>query len=571
MAAVAAALIVGASSGIRGQQPGALVVEGATLIDGTGAAPVPNSAIVIENGKITAAGPRSSVRVPAGARAIDAKGKFVIPGLIEGHNHYRAWMGELFLNNGVTTIFDLGNTADWILKVRDAEHAGGVAGVPHIFTAGAAINRPGGNFMPSFGANAGTPAENGPVKGPEWARDAAKAMIAKGVDVIKVTSDNLTAEEIGAITDEAHKAHLVVLGHVTDVYRYVGNGFDGIAHMWGVSSTLMTPENRKKWAEEGAIMNPYAYMDPGKIDALIAFMIQHHTTLMPMLVAEHSGVTKEARDFEAAVSTLYMDPELRYVPFEAVLTDMTIFRKDRSYSSFVGSFPYVESLDAAKLDEARRGYKNALDFTMRYAKAGGRVFAGTDSPGAATVPGMSVQQELILFVDAGFTPMQALQAGTRNTAEFYNKGDQVGTLQVGRFGDLLVLDANPLTDIRNIQKIHTVIKSGEVLERRYHRNYHPAFWTAEDDRYRGTSTAPAPVLASANKAAGGTLVAKGRNFHGTSILYLNDRPLDTSFVSITELRAKVPADLPQGGAQNVTVKTPWPGGGVSEAKPLAAQ
>ena len=88
---------------------------------------------------------------------VDAKGKFVIPGLIDSHVHYRSWMGELFLNHGITTVFDLGDDTDWILGVRQAERDGRVL-MPRIFVAGLAINRPGGNFAPSYGPDAGTPA-----------------------------------------------------------------------------------------------------------------------------------------------------------------------------------------------------------------------------------------------------------------------------------------------------------------------------------------------------------------------------------------------------------------------------
>ena len=118
IAVAALALISAILPRARGQQKDVLVVAGGTLIDGTGAAPVPNGAIVIENGKITSLGPRASVRIPAGARVVDAKGKFVIPGLIDSHVHYRSWMGELLLNHGITTVFDLGDDTDWILGVR---------------------------------------------------------------------------------------------------------------------------------------------------------------------------------------------------------------------------------------------------------------------------------------------------------------------------------------------------------------------------------------------------------------------------------------------------------------------
>ena len=338
------------------QQEGVLAIEGGTLIDGTGSAPVPNSIIVIENGKIASLGPRTSVQVPAGAHVVDAKGKFLIPGLTDSHVHYRSWMGELFLNHGITTVFDLGDDTDWILGVRQAEREGKVQ-MPRIFVAGLAINRPGGNFAPSYLSDAGTPAStkiDSSRSGPVWARVAAQALISKGVDQIKVTSDNLTAEEISAIADEAHKANRAMLGHTTDIYTAVGNGYDGVTHLWGLSATLMTPENKKKFGE-GRIQNPYAYMELGKMDALVSFMVQHKANLNPLLANEHPAMLPEAHEFELTNYNLYMNPELRYVPLGNVVSSMVFWHKTRSYSSSVGSYPYIDTLDPEEMAEAQRG------------------------------------------------------------------------------------------------------------------------------------------------------------------------------------------------------------------------
>ncbi len=370
------------------QQTGALVIEGGTLIDGTGAAPVSDGVVVIENGKIASVGPRARASIPVGARVIDAKGKFVIPGLTDSHVHYRSWMGELLLNHGITTVFDLGDDTDWILGVRQTEREGRVK-MPRIFVAGLAINRPGGNFAPSYLSDAGTPASTkiDPSRlGPAWGRAAAKALIAKGVDQIKVTSDNLPADEIAAIADEAHKANRTVLGHTTDIYTSVGNGYDGITHLWGLSATLMTPENKKKFGE-GRIQNPYAYMEESKMDALVSFMVQHHAHLNPLLANEHPAMLPEAHEFELTNYNLYMNPELRYVPLGNVVSSMTFWHKTRSYSGTVGVYPYVETLDSEELAEAQRGYKNAQEFVRRFNKAGGQLIGGTDTGGSALVPG----------------------------------------------------------------------------------------------------------------------------------------------------------------------------------------
>jgi imidazolonepropionase-like amidohydrolase len=582
MAAVLA-LIGAVLPQVMGQQEGALVIDGGTLIDGTGAAPVPNSVVVIESGKIVSLGPRARVRIPAGARVVDAKGRFVIPGLIDSHVHYRSWMGELFLNHGITTVFDLGDDTNWILGVRQAERDGKVQ-MPRVFVAGLAINRPGGNFAPSYGPDAGTPASTkiDPSRsGPAWARAAAKALIDRGVDQIKVTSDNLTAEEISAIADEARKANRAMLGHTTDIYTSVGNGYDGVTHLWGVSVSLMTPENKKKFGE-GRIQNPYAYMELGKMDALVSFMVQHKASLNPLLVNEHAAMVAQTREFELTDYNLYMNPELRYVPLGNVVSSMTFWHKTRSYSPALGGFPYVETLEPKELAEAQRGYENAREFVRRFHKAGGRILGGTDTGGSALVPGTSLLQEVRVFVDAGLTPMQALQTITKNPADFFRQADQVGTLKAGLVGDVVILDANPLSDIRNLEKIHTVIKNGAVLDGKYHSDYHPDFWRTVDDAGTSSSTADPPSLSSVSSTSstmygGGPveLVVKGAAFNGTSLVCLNGRPVKTEFVSPNELRATVPADrLPTAATYNVTVTTAWPipmpgeGGGTSESKIL---
>jgi hypothetical protein len=321
-------------------------------------------------------------------------------------------------------------------------------------------------------------------------------------------------------------------------------------------------------------MNPYAYMDPSKIDPLIKFMVEHQASFMPMILNDLAGLSPRARYFEQQVVDLYRDTELRYVPEETMLAQMAQFRKFRSYSQTVGEYPHINRLDPAKLDEARRGYTAAVDFAVRFAKAGGRLWIGTDTPGSSGVPGMSVRQEIQILVDGGLTPLQAIQAASKNTAEFFNKADQVGTLQVGRWGDLLILDGDPLSDIRNIDRISTVIKAGEVLDGRYHATYHPPFW-AENEASRFDShtydvAEVSSVTSEPGSAGGTTIVVKGRNFYDISLVCLNGRPLATTFVNIGELRAILPADQrPAAGPYNVTVRNWWPGGGTSEAKALS--
>lgn len=579
--AVAAAVTAPLQGQRGGQPPRAIVIDGATVIDGTGATPLANRTIVLDGPRIAAIGASGAVQIPANARVLDAKGKFVIPGLIDGHTHWRGWTGELFLNHGVTSIVDLGNPTDWILAARDAEIGGRIRG-PRIFAAAGGIDRrrregEGGGI----GAAGGTAPYIYYIEGAAQARAVTRSLLERGPDVIKIFGD-LTAEEYQAVTDEAHRVDVAVLGHTNDVYAAVRGGMDGVTHLWGVSATLMTPENLKKY-REGHIASPYAWMELDKMDALVSFLVQRGTFINPALVNEHTGAMPKSKEFELAGYDLLMNPELRYVPLTAMLSSLTFWHKLRSYSSTVGGFPYREQVAPAVLEEFRKGYRNSLEFTRRFAKAGGKILAGTDAAGSASLPGLSLHQELEVLVDAGLTPMQALVSATRVPAELVKKDYKLGTLGVGKLADIVILDADPLADIRNTRKINTVIKNGQVQDTRYHRDYHTEFSEVEGVGI-SSSTAPVPVLTEVitktlnqmsqviHDGSPFELVVKGSNFHTTSLVNLNGRPLPTTHVNRNELRATVDTgDMPTEGTYTITVFTPWPGGGRSNVKAMAVK
>jgi hypothetical protein len=366
------------------------------------------------------------------------------------------------------------------------------------------------------------------------------------------------------------------------VYAGIDAGLDGVTGLADVSATLMTPENQKKY-REGMLASPHAWMAADKIDALVTRMAGRGTYLNSSLIAEHAAALPQARQFETAGYELLMRPELRYVPVHAALTSLTAWHTLPSHSSTTGPYPYIHSTPPVVVDEFRRGHKNAQEFVRRLAKAGGRIVAGTDAGGAASVPGLSVHQELEVLVDAGLTPMQALVAATRTPAEMIRKDYKLGTIAPKKLADLVILDADPLADIRNTRKIGTVIKNGEIVDSRYHRDYHTAFGELEAAGVNRL-TQPVPVVSALvsktmnqmsqviHDGSPFELVVQGRGFHSSSLVELNGRPLDTSFVSATELRARVPTErIPLEGTYAVTVFTPWPGGGRSNVKGLSVK
>lgn len=234
-------------------------------------------------------------------------------------------------------------------------------------------------------------------------------------------------------------------------------------------------------------------------------------------------------------------------------------------------------------EEFRRGFDNAKDFTRHFAKAGGRILTGTGAGGSASVPGLSLHQELELLVDAGLTPMQALVSATRTPAEMIKKDYKLGTIAAGKLADLVILDADPLADIQNTRKINAVVKNGQMIDTTYHRDYHTEYAEVEGVGLADAAH-PVPVITDVisvtlnqmsqviHDGSPFELIVRGHDFVSSSLVEMNGRPLDTAFISRTELRGKVPtARIPVEGTYSVTVLTPWPGGGRSNVKALAVK
>jgi imidazolonepropionase-like amidohydrolase len=512
LAGTAASLLVALvalTTAVGGQGAGTaapLAITGATLIDGTGAAPAPNQTVLIEGARITAVGPSDTVRVPANARIVNAAGKFVVPGFIDSRVYWRGWTGELFLNHGITSIVDASSSTDWILAARDAERGGSIRG-PRILTAAGAVDR-----------HTAEPSTQATVR----------ALLVKGPDFINVAG-TLTLDELRVVTREAHAVDVPVLADMGDAAA-VDAGVDGIAHLSGLSQTS------------------------------IARMIERGTYLIPMLVADHGPTAPQRRRFELANYDLLMRPELRYVPLPSMLASLTFWRTPAAVKG--------------------GGYQNAKEFVRRFAAAGGRIVAGTDAGGSASVPGLSLHEELELLVDAGLTPMQALVAATRIAAQLVKKDNRIGTVAAGKLADLVILDADPLADIANTRTISGVVKNGQVVETGYHRDYHTPFGEVDGGGVPSAAHA-VPIVTEVisvtlnqmsqviHDGSPFELVVRGDHFDNSSLVELNGRPLMTTFASRTELRARVPTErIPTEGTYTVTVFTPWPGGGRSNVKPL---
>jgi imidazolonepropionase-like amidohydrolase len=416
--------LVDISKGIPGSHSSTLAIVGATLIDGTGAAPVADSAVVIENGRIKAVGPRSKVKIPKNANVVDAAGEFLLPGLWDMHAHFEQveW-GPIYLAAGVTTVRDCGNEFEFITAVRDAIAQNRGLG-PRILAAGIVD----GNGPMALGVQR--------VDTPEQARQWVDRYHAAGFQQMKIYS-SVKLEEVKAVGDEAHRLGMTVTGHVPqglDAFQTIDAGQDQINHIQYVVDIMHAPfpKDMSRMDRMKAIAD--VNLDSAEAQKAIEFLKEHHTVVDPtMALFELFGATtaKPPASFEPGIEKIA--PELAQP-----LTDV----EPPSERSEIGEKVFQKDIAVV----------GALH------KAGIPIVAGTDQ----AVPGYSLHREIELYVQAGFTPMEAIQAATIVPARAMHLEKEIGTVEKGKRGDLILLTADPLADIHNTRKVDYVITNGTM-------------------------------------------------------------------------------------------------------------
>jgi len=412
------------SKGISGSHADTLALVGGTLIDGTGAEPVPDAVVLIQKGRIVAAGPRSKVRIPKGAEKVDAHGKTILPGLWDMHAHFEQveW-GPIYLAAGATTVRDCGNEFEFTTAVRDAIANGHGLG-PRLLLAGIVD----GSGPLAIGVER--------VDTPEQAKMWTDKYHDAGFQQMKIYS-SVKLEEVKAVAEEAHHLGMTVTGHVPeglDAYQVIEAGQDQINHIGYIADIMRPslPPNATRFDR---------YKAGGEIDVTsaeaqkaIAFLVEHGTVVDPTLALFEfitANTSKPAVSIEPGVAKVA--PELQAIladvgpPSPATPIQEKIFAKDLA---IVGALHH----------------------------AGVPIVAGTDQ----TVPGHSLHREIELYVQAGFTPMEAIQAATIVPARVMGLDKELGTVEAGKRADVIIVDGNPLESIRNIRKVEFVITNGAM-------------------------------------------------------------------------------------------------------------
>ena len=421
-----------------GETPGGLALVGARLIDATGAPPVDDSVVVVRDGRIAGAGPRETTPVPDGAETLDLTGKTIIPGLVNLHVHYREGPEEIErqfrsqLHYGVTTARSIGS--DSPERVAHLLASAGRADAPRTYTAGLGFSYPGG--FNAAGRNAPTTEEE--------ARELVREQIALGAHFIKMWVNEVAEPGLkippeirAAIIDEAVRNGAVPVAHIDDEAdgrQLIEAGLRDFLH-----STVRT-----FGPGAGVPMD-----DPDPSAEFIRMCLDAGVYFTPTL-----SIVQNNWHF-AEHPELLEDPALR-----AVFNPDALARWDDPASR-------AEVVDDPGFEDRKAAFRQLQGFVKTMHDAGVEVALGNDA-GTANVPfGWGMHHEMALYVEAGLTPMDAIVAATAAGAgRMPPEGEaDFGTLEAGKAADLVVLNADPLADIRNTLEIDRVMRLGEWVDR----------------------------------------------------------------------------------------------------------
>ena len=412
------------SKGISASRADTLAIVGGTLIDGTGAAPVADAAVVIRKGRIVATGPRSKVKIPKHANVVDAKGKFILPGLWDMHAHFEQveW-GPIYLAAGVTTVRDCGNELEFITAVRDAIAQGRGLG-PRLLLAGVVD----GTGPLALGVER--------VDTLEQARSWVDRYHDARFQQMKIYS-SVKLEELKAVTDEAHRLGMTVTGHVPEgltAFQTVEAGQDQINHISYIADIMHAPlpETATRADRRNAIIN--IDLNSPESQKALAFLKDHHTVVDPTIAL-----------YELFTATTAKPP----ASFEPGV--------DKIAAELAGQVTDVEPPNETS-DAQEKVFQKQVAIVGALHRGGITIVAGTDQ----AVPGHSLHREIELYVQSGFTPLEAIQSATTVPAHVMGLDKELGTIETGKRADLILINGDPLQDVHNTRNVEYVITNGTM-------------------------------------------------------------------------------------------------------------
>lgn len=541
----------------QGAQAQNLVIQGGTLIDGTGRAPIENSVIVIEGSRIKAVGRSGEVAVPPGSRIVVVTGKTILPGFIDGHCHWESFWGEIYLHLGITTCMEIETQQNgpWALAQKEGTEMGKIRG-PRIWATGQALGAREGDFETE-----GSRAWRGYMKVPDAAT--ARAIVQQkkkdGYDGIKL-SEFITPDLIAVVVDEAHKLGMGVTGHTWDAIASANAGVDGVEHIWSVGySSIRDLQKRNQLAVDrtaGKIDAEVAgaQYDVEGFDDVIKAMIEHHVAWTPTIAKWLRPLSPSAQRFWQREQEILGNPKAKFPDAVRIVTEYTTEKLFKRYKP-------------ADLAATKVGLEKANEFIRRFVKAGGILKEGSDSPRG--MAGLLMHEALVMDVEAGVPPMTAIQAATINVAKTFHKDKDYGSVEPGKVADLSIIDGDPLQDIWMTQNVKMVVLDGKIVDPQFTGYVNPI---PEYNSWQQLSVRIEASPLSIAQGTGTTLKVKGKGFWPFHYVLVNDKEVETKFVSRSELDATIPADAVKDvGMYIVTVKSRGEPVAVSGTAPLVVK
>jgi imidazolonepropionase-like amidohydrolase len=424
-----------------------LAIVNGMIIDGHDGQPMNFGVVLIDGNRIVAVGNRDSLKVPAGTKVVDASGMTVMPGLIDVHVHldiqgdsnYTRWherfgltqakweetmavTAKQYVMSGVTSALDLSGLPESLIATRKKIDAGQIPGPRMKLSMGQIVNW--GSDLGGF-TTAGRDSFSWNVHTPEEARAAALKVINYGADMIKL-QNGLTGELVRPIAEEARKRGLRVTGHTGDKFNLIDrvkNGQNNVEHAG--------------WGSQGP-----------DIDAeVLKVLLDNRASVTPTLI-------------QGSAQTMVMSNPDYYVnnPRMKLLTPPDM------WAVISGSLEHPERLMYYRQAISDRSFQERLHKVKQLWDAGVRVNIGTDTGTVLNLPTEAMWSEMYLFTKAGISPMEVIGTATRRNAEYIGMQDELGTITPGKLADIIIIDGNPLENMREMRYVVGVIKDGKVIK-----------------------------------------------------------------------------------------------------------
>lgn len=399
----------------------AVAFIGANLIPMDSERILENHTVIVQGDRINAIGPSAVTKVPQGAIRIDARGKFLLPGLAEMHGHipppnappeFTESVLFLYLANGITTVRGMLG-APGQLELRERAKRSEILS-PNLYLAG-----------PSFSRNS--------IHSPQEAIDKVRQQKAEGWNLLKV-HPGLTREEYDAMARTAREVEIRFAGHVPEevgLAHAIEMGQETFDHLDGYVEYLE--------GDQGPV-------DQARLDEIVKRTRDAGAWVVPTMALWETLFNT------ADLASLERYPELQYMPPQQVRQWSSAFKSRLSN-------PQFNAAVARQVIENRMRILNALN------RGGVKILMGTDAPQQFSVPGFSLHRELERMAAAGMTPYEILKSGTKNVGDYFAASDAFGTIKPGKRADLLLVEADPLRDVRNVSRIAGVMVRGRWLPR----------------------------------------------------------------------------------------------------------